>query len=161
MLHGSLEDLHDRLGERYAFAALSRRLWVLIWAAVRHGSLYSIDDQVVGRSNETCRDPLLAAAGIPCSRPPAARPSSATSVQTSGTNGHNLLPGCRTHEIYNNSLTSTESFGRQSSATAEISAGMATCTGSSARTAFLTEATPQDPYRYQQGFGNRFASEAM
>jgi homogentisate 1,2-dioxygenase len=33
--------------------------------------------------------------------------------------------------------------------------------GATAQSALLTTPTKQDPYRYQQGFGNRFASEAM
>jgi len=33
--------------------------------------------------------------------------------------------------------------------------------GASARAAFVSTATPEDPYVYQVGFGNRFATEAM
>ncbi|KAJ6483829.1 homogentisate 1,2-dioxygenase [Mycena vitilis] len=33
--------------------------------------------------------------------------------------------------------------------------------GATARTAFTTKATEKDPYQYQVGFGNRFASEAV
>lgn len=33
--------------------------------------------------------------------------------------------------------------------------------GASARAAFATTPTPEDPYVYQVGFGNRFATEAM
>jgi homogentisate 1,2-dioxygenase len=33
--------------------------------------------------------------------------------------------------------------------------------GATAKSAFTTEPTPEDPYAYQVGFGNRFASEAV
>ncbi|EME78509.1 uncharacterized protein MYCFIDRAFT_37377 [Pseudocercospora fijiensis CIRAD86] len=38
---------------------------------------------------------------------------------------------------------------------------MTKCSGATAQAAYLSEATPQDPYRYHQGFGNRIASEAI
>ncbi|KAF2167787.1 hypothetical protein M409DRAFT_21937 [Zasmidium cellare ATCC 36951] len=38
---------------------------------------------------------------------------------------------------------------------------MNACSGTTAQSALLTEPTPGDPYRYQPGFGNRFASEAI
>ncbi|KAF6842130.1 homogentisate 1,2-dioxygenase [Colletotrichum plurivorum] len=39
--------------------------------------------------------------------------------------------------------------------------GRPPASGASARHAFTTEPTPEDPYAYQVGFGNRFASEAV
>lgn len=33
--------------------------------------------------------------------------------------------------------------------------------GCSARSSFATTPTPEDPYVYQTGFGNRFATEAL
>jgi homogentisate 1,2-dioxygenase len=38
---------------------------------------------------------------------------------------------------------------------------MASASGATAVGPFITEATPNDPYQYQVGFGNRFASEAL
>jgi len=38
---------------------------------------------------------------------------------------------------------------------------VATTFGASAQVALSTTPTPEDPYRYQVGFGNRFATEAM
>jgi hypothetical protein len=34
-------------------------------------------------------------------------------------------------------------------------------TGATAQGSFSTKPTPKDPYQYQVGFGNRFASEAL
>lgn len=34
-------------------------------------------------------------------------------------------------------------------------------TGATAKNAFVTKPAEKDPYQYQVGFGNRFASEAM
>ena len=49
-------------------------------------------------------------------------------------------------------------YGNHFSITIEMAPTKKTVT---AQAAFLTETTEQDPYHYQQGFGNRFASEAL